>query len=157
MKFNNAILGLFVILIGAYAWFESASYPPGISGGYGSAFFPRVVGAAMLFLGSLLVLGGMRERRTVGWVQLSGWARGPRPLTGVAVLVGALVFLTLTMKILGFPIAAFIAAFAFMTYLRGRPLTSCAYSAATVLVIHFAFSEVFSVILPLGILDTLIR
>lgn len=157
MKFNNAIPGLVIFLIGAYAWWESASYPPGISGGYGSAFFPRVIGGAMLLLGSLLVLTGLRELRTTGWANLEGWASSSRSLTGVAVLVGALVFLTLTMESLGFPIAAFVAAFAFMVYLRGRPLSSLALSAAAVLVIHLMFAEVFSVVLPLGILDTLIR
>lgn len=157
MKFNNAIPGLIVLLFGAYAWWESASYPPGISGGYGSAFFPRVIGTVMIGLGTLLILSGLRTLRAGGWAHMEGWATARRPLAGVAILIGALAFMTLAMEPLGFPLSAFLATFAFTVYLRARWISSLAISGAAVLAIHFLFAEVFSVVLPLGVLDALIR
>lgn len=158
MKFNDAISGLVLLLAGAYAWWESADYPPGVGGQYGSAFFPRIVAVLMIMLGAGLIASGLKARRDAGsWVALERWAKAPRSLAGAAILIGALAFMTVALEPLGFPLTAIVATFGFTLYLRGRPVSSLAFTVASVTMIHLLFSKAFSVVLPLGVLESLFR
>nr|WP_246751864.1 tripartite tricarboxylate transporter TctB family protein [Nitratireductor aquimarinus] len=133
---------------------EASGYPDNPSGGYGSAFFPSIIAVGTLCVAAGLMVGVLRRRLVHQMPERRTIAR--RDLFGALLLVALTAFAAYAFKPLGFLPTAFLVTFVFMLERRGRPLSSFAYSAISVVVIYYLFARIFSVSLPAGVLAGLL-
>ena len=157
MRFNDAIIGLVLIVFALVAGYATRDFPqiPGQS--YGAALFPRLLCVGFAVCGLLLIASGMRQRATAGaWLDLDDWARSfSGPLT-LAITIGGMVFYTLVSESLGFIPTAFLMTASLLLRLRGRWISSLAIAAMVTMVIHQIFYKLLLVPLPWGVLEPLV-
>lgn len=153
MKLNDAVFGLLLILLGGAVLFAVQGYPKIPGQPVGPALFPRLVAVALCACGALLVVRGWRERAARKWLAWDDWARSPRHLAALAVLLGGIVFYIAASETLGFLPTAAIVLLALCLVLRVRPLLAIAVAVLASLVVHFAFYKLLKVPLPWGVLQ----
>jgi putative tricarboxylic transport membrane protein len=152
MKFNDAVFGLVLLVLGGLVLAVVRGFPGMAGQQFGPALFPGLIAAGLCVCGLLLLAKGWRERRTVAWVQLGAWTASPRHVLAVALVIGAVLFYMLLSERVGFlPIAA-ILLLALMLVMRVRPARALLIAVVAALVIHTAFYKVLRVPLPWGVL-----
>ncbi len=158
MRFNDAISGLAIILIAAFGLFLVAQFPSYPNDRFGPGLFPGLTLTIMLSCGALLVLRGIRRRHVQGAVVLDAWARDPRSIATLAILVGGVALYIMFSHSLGFPIAGFLLTFLLLLWMRGPRhwLRSAVTAGIATLGIFFVFAWILRVPLPLGILTNLV-
>ena len=124
---------------------------------YGPALFPVLIGVGLLVTGGILVVSGLRRRRTEPLFGGGEWLRsgphvgqlprgGRRPLLYI-----------LASDWLGFILTSLLLLFGWLVLFRGgKPISSLAIALAVTLVVDYAFSQLLLVPLPLGVLQPLI-
>ena len=118
---------------------------------FGPAWFPGLIAAGLGVCGALLVVSGVRQGSP--WLALPGWIFRRRPATGVAAVVGGLVFYIVAADKLGFLISG-IALLALWTRLLGASWRVAAIvSVAATVAIHLAFYKLLRIPLPWGLLE----
>jgi len=141
-----AIIGGIAVIAGTFGFRQV----PGQE--FGSAFFPRIVGSALMVTGATLFLfakgGGTR-------IALPGGMKGRSAFSGIAVLAAA-VFWLLTAPHLGFMATTFLTMAALMLLAGGRLVTSLFISAGMTLLLHLVFGNLLRVPLPYGFLESLL-
>jgi len=152
MKFNDAVFGLILLLLGALVLAVVRSYP-GIPGQQvGPALFPGLIAIGLCICGLMLLVKGWRERHAAPWLRLGGWAASPRHVLAAALVIGAVLFYIFASERLGFlPIAA-ISLLALMLAMRVRPGRAVLIALIASLLIHAAFYKLLRVPLPWGVL-----
>ena len=153
MKVNDAISGIFFILLGLLVFYLTRDFPIMPGQKYGAALFPRLVGSCMGIGGAALIFRGFRMRDEVPWVTVLDWISSPRHLVSFFLVVGALIFYILISDTLGFIPTATICLMVLLVWLRGAStwLSSALISILTTLVIQQFFGEFLRVPLPWGI------
>ena len=149
MKLNDALIGLVVLCGGLAIILQARTFPPTHGQAYGPDLFPTIIGIGFVLSGIVLVIGGWRARRAVGWIDLEGVAIG-RLVDAGLVLVFILAFIFLAGR-LGFVLTAGIGTWLLMVRFQGgKWLSSFVIATAAVLVTDWAFRTVLLVPLPLG-------
>lgn len=153
MKFNDAIIGIVVALLGAaivsQAWyFPRAQHIP-----YGPGFLPTLLGFGMLLCGGVLIAGGIAARHTQPMAQFGEWVRSPRHVFGFALILASLGFYALLADDIGHLACSVIILFALIYYLSGRLLRAAIVSIVASIAIQLFFVDVLLVPLPWGILE----
>jgi putative tricarboxylic transport membrane protein len=158
MRFNDALSGLAIIIVAAFGLSIVAQFPSYPFDRFGPGLFPGLTLLIMLLCGALLVLRGVRRRHIQSAITLEAWARDPRSLATLGVLIGGVTFYILFSRTLGFPITGFLLTFSLLLWMRGRHrwLRSLLISGVAALVIFFVFAQILRVPLPLGILTHLV-
>lgn len=154
MRFNDAVFGIALIAFAVAAGLATRSFPQIPGQEYGAALFPRLITIGIAACGVLLLLAGFRNRAAI--VSLDPWARSARGLATLGLAIGGLVFYILASEWLGFIPTAFVVISAIMISLRGRWITSLAYSFAATMVVHEVFYGLLLVPLPWGLLEPLV-
>lgn len=153
MKFSDGASGVLAMLIGVFVVAYARTFPAAQGGPVGPAFFPSVIGVALIGTGAVLVLSTLRQRPRLPWIELQDWARTPHLVSNVGLVLGALVFYAAAVNILGFIITAIV----FLTMLFAafgvRRTTIAPLAVALTVVIHYAFYSLLRVPLPWGILE----
>jgi putative tricarboxylic transport membrane protein len=152
MKFNDAVFGLILMILGATVLAVVQGFPKIPGQQVGPALFPGLIAAGLFIGGAALLVRGVRERAVVPWLTLEDWVRSPRHLGGFAVLVASVLFYLFASEKLGFlPVAAIIltANFYVLKVPAGRAVLI---AVIATLVIHFAFYKMLRVPLPWGVL-----
>jgi len=151
MKLNDAIIGLVVLLGGLAAILQAQTFQPTHGQAYGPDLFPTIIGSGFVLSGLVLIVGGWRERQTVGWLRLEGASPG-RLLDAGLVLAYIAGFIGLA-PVLGFLLTAGLGGWLLMVrFRRGHWLSSLAIAALVTLVTDWAFRTVLLVPLPQGAL-----
>lgn len=154
MRFNDAVIGVVLLVFGSAVFIHSQTSFPGLPGqDYGPAFFPSIIGALFCLCGVILIVGGIAKRREVGLVTLGEWASSPRHVINFFMVIVALLFYILTVDFLGFIPTALIVTIVLMLRFGVRILLSTAMALASTLIIHFLFYKVLLVPLPWGLLE----
>jgi len=156
VKFNDAVWGVLLALLGAVVLVHVQGFPRIPGQNIGPGIFPGIVGAGLGLCGLLLVASGLRGRRAAEptpWAQAPAWLRARRQLLSFAVLVGANLFYLLAVERLGFVLTAFFYLAALMGVLRVRWAVLLPVAALATLVIHLAFYRLLKVPLPWGVLQ----
>jgi len=153
MKFNDAIIGIVVALLGAaivsQAWyFPRAQHIP-----YGPGFLPTLLGFGLVLCGAVLIAGGIAARHIQPLAQFGAWIRSPRHVFGFALILASLGFYALLADDIGHFACSVVILFALIAYLGGRPLRALVVSIIASLVIQFFFVDILLVPLPWGILE----
>lgn len=151
MKKANIVFGILGLLLCAYVWISSASFPKDAIMIIGPEFFPRVMATGMgiastVLLVHTLFIGHAGEAKPINF-------KDPGIRRAVVVFLSAVIYAFL-LETLGFIISTILFMMFIMYMLQfrtyGKMLLA---SVATVAVIIFAFQIMLQIQLPPGILD----
>ena len=118
---------------------------------FGPAWFPGLIAGGLGVCGALLVFNGVRQGGP--WLAWPEWISRPRPLGGVAAVLGGLLFYILAAGTLGFHLTG-IALLAFwVRVLGGSWRVSVAVGLTATVVIHLSFYKLLRIPLPWGVLE----
>lgn len=152
MKISDAILGLFLLLLGIAVLVVVQGYPKIPGQQVGPALFPGLIASGLCIGGGALLWRGWRERGSVPWVQPGPWLRSPRHVLAFAIVVAGVVFYMLAGERLGFLVCSTVLLTVLMWALRVPRLRALVIAVISSLVIHFAFYKLLHVPLPWGVL-----
>ena len=156
MRFNDAVLGIVILVFGAAIAIFAQTTFPGLPGqNYGPAFFPSIIGSVLAGCGAILIVQGIAKRHTQPLVQFGEWIRRPRHVANFVLVFVALVIYILFTDTVGFIPISFLILAILMVRFGCRPWTSVVVAVIATLVIHTAFYKFLLVPLPWGILEPL--
>jgi putative tricarboxylic transport membrane protein len=153
MKINDAVFGAVLMIVGAAILGVVQGYPKIPGQNVGPALFPGLIAAGLIGCGVLLLIGGIRERRTVPWFEPMPWMRSPRHLIACASVVGAVVLYVLLANAIGFLIVSPLLLFGMFVAFGVRVRPAGIVAVLATLVIWYAFYKLLRVPLPWGILE----
>jgi putative tricarboxylic transport membrane protein len=155
MKFNDAIFGLLLLVLGITVLVVVQIFPKIPGQPVGPALFPGLIATGLCAGGLILLMRGWRERVSVPWFSLEKWVRSPRHLMAFTALMGSIVFYMLVSQTLGFLLSATLILSVLFYVLRVPLARSVLVAIAAALVIHFAFYKLLRVPLPWGVLKNI--
>ena len=157
MRINDAVIGVALVLFALVMIWHTRTFPAMPGQDYGPALFPVLIGIGFVITGLILILSGLRRRRTEPWFAGGEWLRSRRHVLGFVAVIGGLVAYILISDWLGFIPTALLLLFGWLVLFRnGKPVSSLAIALAVTLVVNYAFSQLLLVPLPLGLLQSLI-
>jgi len=118
---------------------------------FGPAWFPGLIAAGLAVCGALLIGAGLREHTP--WIAAPEWIHSPRARTGIAALVGGLVFYVLAADALGFHLTGIVLLTLWVRLLGASWRVTLPVAIIATLVIHFSFYKLLRVPLPWGVLE----
>jgi putative tricarboxylic transport membrane protein len=154
MRVGDRASGILSIAFGAgvaaYAW----SFPATLGHPIGPAAFPITIGFALVIAGTLLLVGGPRERRE-SWIELPAWTRDRRLAAKFAVVPASVIFYALLVERVGFLITAILLLAILFGAFGVRRARILPLAVAVTLAIHFSFYTLLRVPLPWGVLEAI--
>jgi putative tricarboxylic transport membrane protein len=152
MKLNDAVFGLLLLALGSLVLFTVQAFPKIPGQPVGPALFPGLIAAGLCVAGAILTVRGWRDRVSEPWLVWDDWARSPRHLVALGVLLGSIVFYIVAAGWLGFLPTAVIILVALFRVLRVPLARSVLIAVIAALAVHFAFYKMLRVPLPWGLL-----
>jgi putative tricarboxylic transport membrane protein len=152
VRVNDALIGTLLIVFAVAMMAYTVTFPRMPGQDYGPALFPQVIGTAMVLCGILLVIRGIRAWRAEPLIAFGDWARSPRHVFNLLLVLAALLFYILFSNDLGFVITAIIILLSLFLAFGVRAVVSVPLAVAVTLVIHYFFATLLRVPLPWGIL-----
>jgi putative tricarboxylic transport membrane protein len=157
VRINDAVIGAVLVLFALAMIWHTRTFPAMPGQDYGPAVFPVLIGIGFLITGLILIVSGLRRRRTEPLFAGGEWLRSRRHVLGFLAVLGGLVAYILVSDWLGFIPTALLLLFGWLVLFRnGKPVSSLVIALAVTLVVNYAFSELLLVPLPLGLLQSLI-
>jgi putative tricarboxylic transport membrane protein len=157
VRINDAVIGAVLVLFALAMMWHTRTFPAMPGQDYGPAVFPVLIGIGFLITGLILIVSGLRRRKTEPWFAGGEWLRSPRHVARFVAVIGGLVAYILVSDWLGFIPTALLLLFGWLMLFRdGKPVSSLVIALSVTLVVHYAFSQLLLVPLPLGILQPLI-
>ncbi len=153
MKFNDAIVGIVVALLGAMVVSQAWYFPRAQHIPYGPGFLPSILGIGLVLCGAILVATGIASRRTQPLMELGEWSRSPRHIFGFVLILASLGFYALFADDIGHFACSVIILWALIAHLTRHPWRALAISLIASIVIQLFFVDVLLVPLPWGILE----
>ena len=159
MKFDDAALGLIVLIAGAAIVVTASGFPEMAGMTYGPAFFPTLIGIGFGLCGLALLVSGLlaRKRQEAGpWLALPDWF-GDRTavMRAIGVLLAVVAYALLS-GWLGFLLTVFLITAGLLLLLQVTKLVSAALAIALPLLLHYGFSVLLRVPLPRGPIEVLL-
>ncbi len=149
MKFNDAILGLVIVLGGLAIVLQARTFPSTHGQAYGPDLFPTIIGIGLVLAGLGLVVSGWRARAVAGWTEFAAIPAG-RFVDAGLVLVWILAFILLANR-LGFVLVGGLGMWLLMVRFRGGAwLSSGVVTLVVTLATDWAFRAMLLVPLPAG-------
>lgn len=149
MRFNDAVLGLVILLGGLAIVLQASTFPATHGQAYGPGFFPTIIGTTLILSGLVLIVSGWRARAVIGWVDVAGH-RFDRLVDAGLVLLAILAFILFVDR-LGFVLTAGLGMYGLLVRFRGGHwLSSLVIAVILVLVVDWAFRTMLLVPLPQG-------
>ena len=157
MRINDAVIGAVLVLFALAMMWHTRTFPAMPGQDYGPAVFPVLIGIGFLITGLILIVSGLRRQKTEGWFSGGEWLRSRTHVARFVAVLGGLIVYILVSGWLGFIPTALLLLFGWLVLFRdGKPVSSLVIALAVTLVVHYAFSQLLLVPLPLGILQPLI-
>jgi len=152
MKINDAIFGALFLLFGVIVVVHVQAFPKIPGQQVGPALFPGLIAAGLAACGVLLIVAGIRKRKTEPWYETADWMRSGRHAIAFFAIVGGIVAYVLLAESVGFLIVAPILLFIWFSVLGVRRGTAIVVAIVATLVIWYAFYKLLRVPLPWGVL-----
>ena len=152
MKLNDAIFGVVLLLLGIVILVHVQSFPKIPGQQYGPALFPGVAATGLVVCGILLMVSGVRARRTDPWLTASDWTRSPRHALAFLTIIGGAIAYILWADDVGFLLLAPLILFAWFAALHVRPGPAALFAIVVTAAIWYAFYKLLRVPLPWGLL-----
>ena len=157
MRANDAVSGLFLILLSAAMLVMAMSFPEFPGQKYGPALFPRIMASGMIVCGALLIRKGLASRSAgTPWVDIAPWVYEPWRLGSFVLMLALLLIYILVSETVGFIPMALVFLGALFLWLGVRPLTAVITAIVATLAIHWFFSTLLRVPLPRGWLNSIL-
>jgi putative tricarboxylic transport membrane protein len=153
MKFNDALSGAALVLLGAVVLWHIQGFPPMPGQKYGPAWFPGLIAIGLMICGAMLVVARLRAADAVPLVALPEWTRRARPVVSVASVIAGLLLYVAVVDLLGFHFTAAALLLAWSRLLGASWRLAVPVSLAATVVIHLAFYKLLKVPLPWGLLE----
>jgi len=152
MKINDAIFGVFFVLLGLVVLVHVQGFARIPGQQVGPGLFPGMIASGMVVCGLILMVQGYRRRATEPWGETAAWMRSGRHLaTFTAVVVGVAAYVLLAERV-GFLIVAPILMMIWLTVLGVRRAPAAVVAIVATLLIWYAFYKLLRVPLPWGLL-----
>jgi putative tricarboxylic transport membrane protein len=157
VRLNDAVIGVALVLFALAMILYTRTFPAMPGQDYGPALFPVLIGIGFLLTGAILIVSGLRRRRTEPLFGGGDWLRsGPHLIKFLAVVGGLLLYIQIS-DWLGFILTSLLLLSGWLVLFRGgKPLSSCVIALAVTLGVDYAFSQLLLVPLPLGVLQPLL-
>ena len=152
MKFNDAVFGAVLLLLGLAVLVYVPSFPTIPGQKVGPALFPGLIAVGLVVCALMLIVNGIRQRATEPWIDTGDWMRSRRHIGAFIVTIGAVLAYIVFADKLGFLIVGPLVLLALFLAYGVRPVTAIIVAIAVTLVIHYAFYKLLRVPLPWGIL-----
>jgi len=154
MKFNDAVLGLAILVFGAVIISFSSEFHALRHISYGPSFFPTIIGAGLVFCGVLLLgrrvlAGGLRGP----WIELGDWSRSPRHIVNMILIPASVIFYILASNSLGFFLSMIVVLSVQIGWFTRRPARGVLIAVFVTLLLQEFFQGFMSVPLPWGVLE----
>jgi putative tricarboxylic transport membrane protein len=157
VRVNDAVIGVVLVVFALAMIAYTRTFPAMPGQDYGPAVFPVLIGIGFLITGLILIVSGLRRQKTEGWFTGGEWLRSRTHVARFVAVLGGLIVYILVSGWLGFIPTALLLLFGWLVLFRnGKPVSSLVIALAVTLVVHYAFSQLLLVPLPLGILQPLI-
>ncbi len=160
MKFNDALWGVALLLLGGVLFVHVQGFPPMPGQRIGPGAMPSALAVGLALCGALLLLRGLRERGAArqggsgaAWVELPEWFGSAPQVQGFAVLVAVNLLYVLGAQQIGFVLTGIIYLFSLMAVLRVPMLRALVLAVLLTVLIHFVFYKLLRVPLPWGLLQ----
>ncbi len=152
MKINDAIFGVFFLLLAA-ALFVGALSMPKIHGlAYGPSLYPMVISIAFVPLAIGLIVSGLSKWQSGPPIEISDWVRSPRQLIGFCAVIASVLFYILAAEYLGFWITSMLILTCLIGWLWRKIWASLGLAVVITAVLHVFFYTFLFVPLPWGVL-----
>ena len=152
MKFNDAVFGAVLLLLGLAVLVHVPSFPTIPGQNVGPALFPGLIAGGLVVCALMLIVNGIRHRATEPWIDTGEWMRSRRHIGAFFVTIGAVVAYIVLADKLGFLIVGPLVLLALFLAYGVRPVTAIIVAIAVTFVIHYAFYKLLRVPLPWGVL-----
>jgi len=155
MKFNDAVFGAVLLVLGIAVLVHVPSFPPIPGQKYGPGIFPGLVATGLVVCALMLIVSGLKRRATEPWFETGAWTGSRRHILAfVVTIAGTMAYVLLADKV-GFLIVAPILLFVLFISYGVRRNVAIVTAIVVTLVIHFAFYKLLRVPLPWGVITPL--
>ncbi len=152
MRPSDFTTGLLVMAGGLAVAGYAQTFPPMPGQRIGPSLFPTVIGLGLALVGAVLALSGPRRRGTP-WIAIDAWARNPRALARVALVIIVLITYTVVVDPLGFFITGVLFLSVLLAAFGARRTWILPLAIGVTVAIHYGFYTVLGVPLPWGVLE----
>ena len=152
MKFNDAVFGAILVVLGLAVVAHVQSFPRIPGQQVGPALFPGLVAVGLAVCGAILIFQGLRHRDAQPWFVAEPWTRSRRHVVAFAAVVGAIAFYIALAGTLGFLVVGPLILFALFVVFGVRPARAVVLAVVAALVIWYVFYKLLRVPLPWGVL-----
>jgi putative tricarboxylic transport membrane protein len=118
---------------------------------FGPAWFPGLIAVGLIVCGALLALQTARDGAP--WFAPPAWMRSPRAVTGVASVIGGLLFYVFVADALGFYLTSLLILTLWMRVLGASWRVTVPVALIATVVIHLSFYKLLRIPLPWGIFE----
>ena len=155
MKFNDAAIGVFLLLFAVAEILYTRTFPQFQGQNYGPNIFPILIGVSLAICGGALLYKGLSQTESSGIVTVGDWAKNPKIILDIVLLLASVLLYVFFSNAIGFiPISIF--TLSLLLYRLGSSLTkSVVIAMITTIVIHTVFAKVLLVPLPWGMLQAI--
>jgi putative tricarboxylic transport membrane protein len=165
MKLADALSGLLAALAGIAVVLHALTFPPMPGQPVGPSLFPIAIGTGLILAGAALMLAAVRgpasaarppsagRRPLSEFVEFDAWARRPRMVANVLVVIADLSFYAIAVEALGFLITSVVFLAVLFLAFGVRRARIVPLAVAVTLVIHYGFYTLLRVPLPWGVLE----
>ncbi|HEY1327488.1 MAG TPA: tripartite tricarboxylate transporter TctB family protein [Casimicrobiaceae bacterium] len=153
MKFNDAVFGGVLLVLGLAVLGVVQGYPKIPGQNVGPALFPGLIATGLVVCALLLIASGMRERGRVPWFEALPWVSSKRHVVAFATLIASVILYIALVDRIGFLIVAPLMLLAMFISFRVRPGAAVVVAIVASLVIWYAFYKLLRVPLPWGVLE----
>jgi putative tricarboxylic transport membrane protein len=152
MKFNDALIGLAVVVLAGVILWQASSFPPMPGQDVGPALFPTLIAVGLAVCAAALIWNGLRRLRSEPAIELSDWMRSPRLALNLLIVIAGVAFYIAFAERLGFLIAAPIVLTVLLITLGTRWWLALVVALAVSFAMHYIFYSFLKVPLPWGLL-----
>jgi putative tricarboxylic transport membrane protein len=153
VKFDDAVLGVAILLFGAAIVFFASDYHALRHINYGPGFFPTIIGAGFILCGALLIGRRVFGTSNSPLVELGEWSRQPRHVVSFILFPGSVVFYIVVSEDLGFFLTMIIVLSGQIAWLTRRPIRSLVIAIFVTVILQEFFQGFMNVPLPWGVLE----
>ena len=155
MKFNDATLGIFLIIFAIAEIAYTRTFPALHGQRFGASDFPALLGFGMIICGALLVYSGWKQRAVAtgnepNLLTMQGWAEKRPSVINFFVVLLSILFFIVFVDIIGFVISALLILFVLFLRFGNSVVTSLIGSFFMTGVTKLLFGVWLLVPLPIG-------
>jgi len=155
MKINDALVGVVLGIFSIAIFLMALSFPAIPGQNFGAGLFPRAIALGMLACSVVLILQGIKNRKTDTPMIVPVWLRDRASVFRFLLIPASLFFYFAVAEYLGFLITSGLVLLVLFLAFKVRWPIAIAVAIIGSFIIHFMFYSILMVPLPWGLLETM--